>query len=200
MMSKTKKYFLRFLAVCVGVVLGMFFFFPWSLVAENAIDIAQKIAAQNGIFLTVSSAEEHGVFAKHFVYEDMNADFPVFRLKTNSMTVTPHILSSLVGSKKCTFEFARGSIVLLTRQELAWNSGSAVITMNSDTLGISDISFTGKTNVTGFLELSRSDLAIVRAKVVIKADPGLDRAFELVRTMTSAPLTKTAAGEWRLER
>src|SRR5574344_302797 len=87
-------------AVAAGLFLGILVFFPWGTLGETVFAAGSRIAAENGIFVTASSSEASGIFAKHFVYGGVKADFPIFRFTAREVTITPSILSSVVTSSK----------------------------------------------------------------------------------------------------
>ena len=185
----------------VGLVCGLLLFFPWSTLAGTLASAAANVAAENGIFLTISSSETSGLFSKSFTHSGVNADFPVFRFSAVEVTVTPSIISSLFSeTKSCRLEMGRGSVVPVTRQAFEWNGGTADISITPQSLMIENIALAGKTSATGFAELSRETGKLTRAKMLIKVPAELDRALEMAGKMGMAPLTKVKSGEWRIER
>ncbi|MDD7648590.1 type II secretion system protein GspN [Cloacibacillus porcorum] len=188
-------------AVIAGLFCGLLVFFPWSSLAGTSASMAMSAAAENGIFLTVASSGVSGLFSKSFIYNGVNADFPVFRFSAGEVTFTPSIISSLFSqTKSCRLEMGRGSLVPVTRQALEWNGGTADISLTPQSLMIENIAFTGKTSVTGFAELSRETGKLTRAKMLLKVPAELDRALEMAGKMGMVPLTKVKSGEWRIER
>ncbi|MCC8177648.1 MAG: hypothetical protein LIO38_00810, partial [Cloacibacillus sp.] len=103
-------------AAIIGLFCGLLIFFPWSTLAGTSASMAMSTAAENGIFLTVASSGISGLFSKSFIYNGVNADFPVFRFSAAEVPLTPSVTSSLFSQpKRCRLEMGRGSVVPVTR-------------------------------------------------------------------------------------
>lgn len=196
-----KKNLLRAAAALAGLIIGIAIFFPWDALGSSLFAFAAKEAASRGVYVTASSSEVSGLFKKNFSYKGVNADLPVARASLREVSVEPDILSSLLsGEKSARLTFGRGSLVPVTRQPIEWNSGSASVRVTENTIIVEDISFTGPTSVSGSAEISPSAMRLVRARLLVKAPPELDRMFEMLRMTNMLPLKKVKEGEWRIER
>lgn len=196
-----KKNLLRAAAALAGLIIGIAIFFPWNALGSSLFAFAAKEAASRGVYVTASSSEVSGLFKKNFSYKGVNADLPVARASLREVSVEPDILSSLLsGEKSARLTFGRGSLVPVTRQPIEWNSGSASVRVTENTVIVEDISFTGPTSVSGSAEISPSAMRLVRARLLVKAPPELDRMFEMLRMTNMLPLKKVKEGEWRIER
>ena len=196
-----KKNLLRAAAALAGLIIGIAIFFPWDALGSSLFAFAAKEAASRGVYVTASSSEVSGLFKKNFSYKGVNADLPVARASLREVSVEPDILSSLLsGEKSARLTFGRGSLVPVTRQPIEWNSGSASVRVTENTIIVEDISFTGPTAVSGSAEISPSAMRLVRARLLVKAPPELDRMFEMLRMTNMLPLKKVKEGEWRIER
>lgn len=196
-----KKNLLRAAAALAGLIIGIAIFFPWNALGSSLFAFAAKEAASRGVYVTASSSEVSGLFKKTFSYKGVNADLPVARASLREVSVEPDILSSLLsGEKSARLTFGRGSLVPVTRQPIEWNSGSASVRVTENTIIVEDISFTGPTSVSGSAEISPSAMRLVRARLLVKAPPELDRMFEMLRMTNMLPLKKVKDGEWRIER
>lgn len=196
-----KKNLLRAAAALAGLIIGIAIFFPWNALGSSLFAFAAKEAASRGVYVTASSSEVSGLFKKNFSYKGVNADLPVARASLRDVSVEPDILSSLLsGEKSAQLTFGRGSLVPVTRQPIEWNSGSASVRVTENTVIVEDISFTGPTSVSGSAEISPSAMRLVRARLLVKAPPELDRMFEMLRMTNMLPLKKVKEGEWRIER
>lgn len=196
-----KKNLLRAAAALAGLIIGIAIFFPWDALGSSLFAFAAKEAASRGVYVTASSSEVSGFFKKNFSYKGVNADLPVARASLREVSVEPDILSSLLsGEKSAQLTFGRGSLVPVTRQPIEWNSGSASVRVTENTVIVEDISFTGPTSVSGSAEISPSAMRLVRARLLVKAPPELDRMFEMLRMTNMLPLKKVKEGEWRIER
>lgn len=196
-----KKNLLRAAAALAGLIIGIAIFFPWDALGSSLFAFAAKEAASRGVYVTASSSEVSGLFKKNFSYKGVNADLPVARASLREVSVEPDILSSLLsGEKSARLTFGRGSLVPVTRQSIEWNSGSASVRVTENTIIVEDISFTGPTSISGSAEISPSAMRLVRARLLVKAPPELDRMFEMLRMTNMLPLKKVKEGEWRIER
>lgn len=196
-----KRFLKTAAAAAVGLIIGIFLFFPWNTLAATILAAGSRAASANGIFLTAVSSEASGVFSKHFIYGGVKADFPIFRFTAREITVSPNILSSVFTSAKSgRVSISRGSVIPVTRQALEWNEGTADFSVKKDSILIENISFSGKTSVTGFMEISRATAKITRARMLIKVPPELDRMLNMVSMTGMIPLSKIKNGEWRIER
>lgn len=196
-----KKNLLRAAAALAGLIIGIAIFFPWNALGSSLFAFAAKEAASRGVYVTASSSEVSGLFKKNFSYKGVNADLPVARASLRDVSVEPDILSSLLsGEKSARLTFGRGSLVPVTRQPVEWNSGSASVRVTENTIIVEDISFTGPTSISGSAEISPSAMRLVRARLLVKAPPELDRMFEMLRMTNMLPLKKVKEGEWRIER
>lgn len=196
-----KKNLLRAAAALAGLIIGIAIFFPWDALGSSLFAFAAKEAASRGVYVTASSSEVSGLFKKNFSYKGVNADLPVARASLREVSVEPDILSSLLsGEKSARLTFGRGSLVPVTRQPIEWNSGSASVRVTENTIIVEDISFTGPTSISGSAEISPSAMRLVRARLLVKAPPELDRMFEMLRMTNMLPLKKVKEGEWRIER
>ena len=196
-----KKNLLRAAAALAGLIIGIAIFFPWNALGSSLFAFAAKEAASRGVYVTASSSEVSGLFKKTFSYKGVNADLPVARVSLREVSVEPDILSSLLsGEKSARLTFGRGSLVPVTRQPIEWNSGSASVRVTENTIIVEDISFTGPTSISGSAEISPSAMRLVRARLLVKAPPELDRMFEMLRMTNMLPLKKVKEGEWRIER
>ena len=196
-----KKNLLRAAAALAGLIIGIAIFFPWDALGSSLFAFAAKEAASRGVYVTASSSEVSGLFKKNFSYKGVNADLPVARASLREVSVEPDILSSLLsGEKSARLTFGRGSLVPVTRQPVEWNSGSASVRVTENTIIVEDISFTGPTSISGSAEISPSAMRLVRARLLVKAPPELDRMFEMLRMTNMLPLRKVKEGEWRIER
>ena len=196
-----KKNLLRAAAALAGLIIGIAIFFPWDALGSSLFAFAAKEAASRGVYVTASSSEVSGLFKKNFSYKGVNADLPVARASLREVSVEPDILSSLIsGEKSARLTFGRGSLVPVTRQPVEWNSGSASVRVTENTIIVEDISFTGPTSISGSAEISPSAMRLVRARLLVKAPPELDRMFEMLRMTNMLPLKKVKEGEWRIER
>lgn len=196
-----KKNLLRAAAALAGLIIGIAIFFPWDALGSSLFAFAAKEAASRGVYVTASSSEVSGLFKKNFSYKGVNADLPVARASLREVSVEPDILSSLLsGEKSARLTFGRGSLVPVTRQPIEWNSGSASVRVTENTIIVEDISFTGPTSISGSAEISPSAIRLVRARLLVKAPPELDRMFEMLRMTNMLPLKKVKEGEWRIER
>ena len=196
-----KKNLLRAAAALAGLILGIVIFFPWDALAPSLFAFAAREAASRGVYVTASSSETSGLVKKNFSYKGVNADLPVARASLREVSVEPDILSSLLsGEKSARLTFGRGSLVPVTRQPVEWNSGSASVRVTENTIIVEDISFTGPTSISGSAEISPSAMRLVRARLLVKAPPELDRMFEMLRMTNMLPLKKVKEGEWRIER
>ena len=196
-----KKNLLRAAAALAGLIIGIAIFFPWDALGSSLFAFAAKEVASRGVYVTASSSEVSGLFKKNFSYKGVNADLPVARASLREVSVEPDILSSLLsGEKSARLTFGRGSLVPVTRQPIEWNSGSASVRVTENTIIVEDISFTGPTSISGSAEISPSAMRLVRARLLVKAPPELDRMFEMLRMTNMLPLKKVKEGEWRIER
>ena len=196
-----KKNLLRAAAALAGLIIGIAIFFPWDALGSSLFAFAAKEVASRGVYVTASSSEVSGLFKKNFSYKGVNADLPVARASLREVSVEPDILSSLLsGEKSARLTFGRGSLVPVTRQPIKWNSGSASVRVTENTIIVEDISFTGPTSISGSAEISPSAMRLVRARLLVKAPPELDRMFEMLRMTNMLPLKKVKEGEWRIER
>ena len=196
-----KKNLLRAAAALAGLIIGIAIFFPWDALGSSLFAFAAKEAASRGVYVTASSSEVSGLFKKNFSYKGVNADLPVARASLREVSVEPDILSSLLsGEKSARLTFGRGSLVPVTRQPIEWNSGSASVRVTENTIIVEDISFTGPSSIPGSPEISPSAMRLVRARLLVKAPPELDRMFEMLRMTNMLPLKKVKEGEWRIER
>ena len=196
-----KKTLLRIAAALAGLALGIIIFFPWNSLGSSLFAFAAKEAASRGVYVTASSSETSGLFKKTFSYRGVTADLPAARASLREVSVEPEILSSLLsGEKSARLTFGRGSVVPVTRQPIEWNSGSADVRVTENTVIVENISFTGPTSISGSAEISPSAMRLVRARLLVKAPPELDRMFEMLRMTNMLPLRKVKEGEWRIER
>lgn len=184
-----------------GIICGLVFFMPWDTAAVTAADTAAARAAEKGVYVTVSSSAAEGLFPKSFRYRGVTADFPMFRLTLNEALFRPMLVSSVFsGGLKCGVETGRGSLVTLMRQPMEWKSGSAVLTLSDGTVKLDDITFAGSTSLAGSAELSASDGSLIKASLLLKTEPEIDRALEMAKSMGTLRLTKIKPGEWRIEK
>lgn len=196
-----KKNLLRAAAALAGLIIGIAIFFPWDALGSSLFAFAAKEVASRGVYVTASSSEVSGFFKKNFSYKGVNTDLPVARASLREVSGEPDILSSLLsGEKSARLTFGRGSLVPVTRQPIEWNSGSASVRVTENTIIVEDISFTGPTSISGSAEISPSAMRLVRARLLVKAPPELDRMFEMLRMTNMLPLKKVKEGEWRIER
>lgn len=196
-----KKNLLRIAAALAGIIIGIIIFFPWSALAPSLFSLAAKEAASRGIYVTASSSETSGFFKKTFLFRGVNADMPVARASMREVGVEPDILQWLLsGEKSARLTFGRGAVVPVTRQPIEWNSGSVEVRVASDTVILENMSFTGPTSISGSAEISLPAMRFVRARLLVKAPPELDRMFEMLRMTNMLPLKKVKEGEWRIER
>ena len=65
--------------------------------------------------------------------------------------------------------------------------------------GSDDIALVGKTSLTGRAELS-SDGSLMRAELLLRTSPEMDRALELAKNLGVVRLTKIKEGEWRIQK
>ena len=183
-----------------GFVLGAILFMPWNAVNDYIMAKGLERAAENGIYASVRSCETDGLFDKQFIYRGITADFPVFRFVTSDITVDPYILKTLASSPSSTVEIGRGYILPVTRQKLEWTSGTAKISVSGTTISATEINFTGKFSVAGFMDFSTDTGKISRAKMTLKVPAELDRALQMVQAGGLLPLSQTGPGEWKVER
>lgn len=196
-----KKNLLRAAAALAGLIIGIIIFFPWDALASSLFAFAAKEAASRGVYVTASSSETSGFFKKTFSFRGVNADMPVARANLREVRVVPDILQSLLSREKSArLTFGPGGVVPVTRQTIEWNSGSASVRVTADTVVIEDVSFAGPTSISGSAEISLSAMRFVRARLLVKAPPELDRMFEMLRMTNMLPLKKVKEGEWRIER
>ncbi|MBQ9881760.1 MAG: hypothetical protein IJM42_04005 [Synergistes sp.] len=188
-------------ALISGIICGLLFFLPWDTAAVTAADTAAARAAEKGVYITVSSAAAEGFIPKSFRYRDVTADLPMLRITLSEALIRPMMTASLLSrGLKCGVETGRGSIVTLTRQPMEWRSGSAMITLSDGTVKLDDIAFVGSTSLSGSAELSSSDGSLVKASLLLKSEPEIDRALEMAKNMGMLRLTKVKPGEWRIEK
>ncbi|MEG1912637.1 MAG: type II secretion system protein GspN [Cloacibacillus sp.] len=191
----------KILAVVAGLLAALLLFFPWDTLASFVFAAGARVAAENGIYATAASSETSGIFSKSFTYGGLKADFPVFRVTTRELTVTPNIISSVFSAtKSCSISTGKGSIIPVTRQAMEWNSGAADISVTAESIIIQNIAFTGKTSISGFVEISRATSKMTRAKVLLKVPQELDRMLNIVGMTGMLPLSRIKDGEWRIER
>ena len=184
-----------------GIICGLVFFLPWDTAAVTAADTAAARAAEKGVYVTVSSSAAEGFFPKSFRYGGITADFPMFRLTLSEALFRPKIAASVFSrGLKCGIETGRGSLVTLTRQPMEWKSGSALLTLSDGTVKLDDIAFAGSTSLAGSAELSAGDGSLVKASLLLKTGPEIDKALEMAKSMGTLRLTKIKPGEWRIEK
>ena len=184
-----------------GIICGLVFFLPWNTAAVTAADTAAARAAEKGVYVTVSSSAAEGFFQKSFRYGGITADFPMFRLTLSEALFRPKIAASVFSrGLKCGIETGRGNLVTLTRQPMEWKSGSALLTLSDGTVKLDDIAFAGSTSLAGSAELSARDGSLVKASLLLKTGPEIDKALEMAKSMGTLRLTKIKPGEWRIEK
>ncbi len=196
-----KKNLLRAAAAFAGLILGVIIFFPWETLASSLFALAAKEASARGVYVTAASSGVSGLLSKTFSYGGVKADLPAARASLREVGVTPALLPSLLsGEKRAHITFGRGSVVPVTRQPIEWNGGAADVRVTRDRVVIENVTLTGATSVSGSAEISRGEARIVRARLLVKAPPELDRMFEMLRMANMLPLKKIKDGEWRIER
>lgn len=196
-MKKLKYTLLIFLLFFVACWL----FFPWSAVQSYVTERAFKIAANNAIFVSAREFSAQGVFDTEFVYTGVQADFPLFlHFETDSLTVNPKILASLLGKKSVSVQLGKGALVPATKQRLEWNGGSLEISADKNCVHVRDIALTGDFSVRGFIEVSRSDGRISRAQLTMRIPDTAELAFQFLSKGALQGLSKDASGNWRLVR
>lgn len=184
-----------------GFLLGLWLFFPWNALCDYSAAAGLRLAAENGIYASIQSNTTDGIFNKAFVYNGIQADFPVFRAFVRELRVEPSVISSLSsGELKCAVTFGRGELVPVTRQKLEWQSGGATITLGKDSAAVSDIDVKGKFSASGFIEISKATGKLSRAALTLKIPPEMDRAMQLLGTSGMIPVRKIGDGEWMVER
>lgn len=195
-MKKAKLTVSVLLLFCVAVWL----FFPWGAVQSYVTARAFKIAANNGIFVSVKDLSAHGVFDTEFRYDGVQADFPLLHFKTDRLTVNPKIVSALLGKRSVDVTLEKGSLELVTKQQLPWSSGMLEISADRDTIFVRDIAIAGAFTARGFIEISRANGRISRAQLVMNVPENAETAFEFLSKGTVAGLSKDRTGSWRLVR
>jgi len=195
-MKKTKLIISVLLLFCAAV----WVFFPWGAVQSYVTARAFRIAANNGIFVSVKDLSADGVFDTEFRYDGVQADFPLIHFKTDCLTVNPKILSALLGRRAMSVTLAKGCLELVTKQQLPWNSGELELSAGKDTIFVRDISITGDFSARGFIEISRANGRISRAQLTMHVPDNAENAFEFLSKGALAGLSKDATGNWRLVR
>ena len=188
------------LLVLISFLLCLFLFFPWDSLQAFVTAKAFKIAAQNGIYASAQSAKTEGLLDKSFVYNGFVADFPLLQLKLGSLSVNPKLLLSLFGQPEISAELGKGSVTLVTKQQLDWNFGSLNIAIDKATVRFSDINLSGRFSAQGFFEVTRASGKISRAQLVFTVPEDCESAFEFLSRGAVSGLTKQTSGKWRLVR
>lgn len=189
------------LSCLAGLAVGMLVFFPWRSVGDYAAAKGLATAASNGVYASIQSYSSDGLFDKQFMYRGVIADFPVFRFSAGDVVVDPLMLRSILKfTPTCTVKLGKGEIIPLTRQKLAWKSGSMNVALGKDTVSITEIWLTGDFSARGFLEVSKETGKIARANLTLKVPADMDRALEIFGSNGILPLTKIRDGEWKVER
>lgn len=187
--------------LCILLFLAFFtLFFPWNAVQSYAVTKIFDIAAKNGIYAAAQNSPAEGFWDKTFVCERVTADMPMMQLKTDRVAVNPEILSTLAGTPSARAELGRGSITLVTKQQLAWNEGAFSVSVSKDTVAFHDIKLTGAFSVQGFAEIARNSGEISRAQLSMKIPQEAETAFEFLSKGMVRGLEKTSSGQWRLVR
>lgn len=185
--------FILFLIAC-------WFLFPWKALQYYVTERAFKVAANNLIFVSVRDFSTQSVFDKEFVYDGVQADFPLLHFETDTLTINPKIFTMIFGTKAISVKLGKGAIVPVTKQRLDWNSGSLEISADKDFVYVRDISLTGNFSARGFMEISREDGKISRAQLTMHIPATAESAFRLLSNGALPGLSKDASGNWRLVR
>jgi len=175
-------------------------FFPWTAVQSYITARAFKVAANNGIFVSVKDFGAYGIFDTEFVYNGVQADFPLLHFKTDSLSVNPKMLSVLAGKRTLDVNIGKGSLELVTKQQLPWSSGSLEISADKETLFVRDIAISGTFSARGFVEVSRASGRISRAQLTMRVPQEAESAFEFLSKGALTGLSKDSSGNWRLIR
>ena len=195
-MKKIKMFLICFLVFLLGCVL----FFPWNTVQSFAVTKIFQIAANNGVYVSAQNAPSEGLFDKTFVCSRVLADFPLVQFKSGRIAVNPDIFKTLCGKPSASVELGSGSVTLVTKQQLAWNSGTMNISADKDTIGVHEVKISGEFSAEGFVEVSRGSGEIRRAQLAMKVPSDVENAFEMLSKGMVRGLEKTAPGSWRLVR
>ncbi len=192
---------LKTVSLCVLLFFAFFmFFFPWNAVQSYAVTKIFNIAARNGIYIVAQNCPTEGFWDKKFVCAKVTADMPMMQLKTDRIAVNPEFLRTLSGTPSVEAELGRGSITLITKQQLVWNEGVFSVSAGKDTIAFHNIKLTGAFAVQGFAEIARSNGEISRAQLSMKIPEEAEAAFEFLSKGLIHGLEKISAGQWRLVR
>ncbi len=187
--------------LCILLFMAFFMLcFPWNAVQSYAVTRIFDIAAKNGIYAAAQNCPAEGFWDRKFVCAKVTADMPMMQLKTDRIAVNPEFLRTLSGTPSVEAELGRGSITLVTKQQLAWNEGVFSVSASKDIIALHNIKLTGAFSVQGFAEIARSSGEISRAQLSMKIPQEAETAFEFLSKGMVRGLEKTSAGQWRLVR
>ncbi|MDO4952602.1 MAG: type II secretion system protein GspN [Synergistaceae bacterium] len=195
-MKKVKTLLICFLVFLLGCVL----FFPWNAVQSYAVTRIFRIAANNGVYVSAQNSPTEGLLDKKFVCSRVLADFPLLRFKTDRIAVNPAIFRTLCGKPSALVEIGSGSLTLITKQQLSWNSGVMQLSAEKDTVSLRDVNVSGEFSAEGFAEFSLGSGEIRRAQLALKVPAEVENALEMLSKGMVKGLEKTAPGNWRLVR
>lgn len=188
------------IVVLIVFLLSVWLFFPWNAVLSYVTEHAFSVAAENGIFVSARTFSANGIFDTEFVYNGVQADFPLFRFKTDMLTVNPKMLAALFGKRSLSVNMGRGTLQLATKQQLPWNEGSLELSADKDTIFVRDIAISGAFSARGFIEVARINGKISRAQLTMRIPQEAETAFEFLSKGAIPGLSKVSQGNWRLIR
>lgn len=197
---RTGTKFLCALAAILGLLAGVFVFFPWDAVAGCVIDGAAADAARSGIYVTVADKRTEGFFRKTVVCRGVRADFPVFSVVISELRVTPHIISSVSGNEKFDVETGAGFIAPMVGGKVEWNASGAKVSRGADSTRMDDIHMTGKTSMSGFIEIFTAKRSIKNANLDITTSGMTDTMLNMISKTGLLPLKRVDKGRWKVER
>lgn len=188
------------LAGVAGLLLGCLLFLPWSAIGDYALEKSIERAAAKQVYISVASHETEGVLGKTFVLRGIRADYPVFSATLRELRITPHLLSLLSSNQKVDLVIGRGELIPVTRQTLEWNSGTARVVRQGDTVTLEEIDIRGAFSAKGSLTFSTVSGTLSKADLTMTLPEEMDRALQMFSSSGMAPLRKVKNGEWRVER
>lgn len=198
--ASLKKHIKYVICTLAGIITGLVLFFPLGTAADLVFtEKAAKLAEKN-IYLTCREITEKNLINKTLVIRGLRADLPTAGAELSELCIDPCIIKGLTGTPAAKVEAGRGTLTLLTKQKLMWNTASAHVALRNNIIEISDIAVTGKLRASGFISFNPATQSIEKSDLTLTVPEELDRAFEMAQRTNMLPVKKLGKGKWQVKR
>lgn len=178
-------------------VLGCWFFFPWSALADYVMTRIQTRGAENGIYISVIRSEQSGRILPVFYFEGVEIQHEVGQLTISSLSVRLLPLSSLLNrSVTCSVGTEEAQLKTFPKNESGWRGGHLLLSVSSRGVDVSNIKIEGDLSLGGYLKFA--DGGLHQADFSLRIPPALDGSIRAIAPMIS--LESTTPGEWRMKK